>query len=255
MTILGDANFNEQDIFEVDGGSFFNLGDDFDNAQQVASNWTVIGKVKLNGGGADTQRIEISGHDFGNTTSPTFPTLNDLWDSAYVANYAIGDRLLQGMGTLHVTPSSIIDFIDARNNLNRTSGGTDDFATMPPGAVITSTGALADSEALYVNRLVLDSSSALALGLLHVYYRQVSFDGGLTFQTGQFSDVLAWLGSGITFAAGPDGVTRYPIPFTGPVPEPNTLLLAIFGGGWMLTARRRVRRTRCWPDFDQCTVH
>jgi hypothetical protein len=186
----------------------------------------------------------VSGYDFGNTTNGVYPTLNNLWDAAYVGNYQIGDRPMQGMGTLHATTGSIVSFVNARNNLNGSFGGTDDFNTMPPGAVITSTGALAGGEALYVNRLVLDPFASLALDLLHVYYREVSFDGGLTFQTGQFSDVLAWLGTGINFMPGADGVTRYPIPFTGPVPEPSTLLLAAICACWISTGRRRACRNK-----------
>lgn len=242
MTILQDANFTPQDIFEVDGGSFFNLGDDFDNAQQVSMNWNVSGKFTLNGGGADNQRYEVSGYDYGNTTNGTYPTLGNLWDSTYVANYAIGDRPMQGMGTLHATTGSIVSFVNDRNNLNGSAGGTDDFSIMPQGAVITSTGALAGGEALYVNRLVIDPSTAFSLDQLHVYYREVSFDSGATFQTGQFSDVLVWLANGVTFAPGSDGVTRYPIPFTGPVPEPGTLLLAAVGTCLIWQRRRREDR-------------
>jgi hypothetical protein len=200
--------------------------------------------VTLNGGGADVQEFEVSGGDFGNTTSAMFPTFGDLFDDAYVDNYAIGDRALRGMGTLHVTEDSEIEFVDDHFNSIGSLAGTDDFDTQMPGEIITSTGAIDDGAALYVNRLVLDPMSTLDLGLLHVYYREVSFDGGTTFQRGDFSDVLAWLGPGfnVSFVPDMDGVTRYPIPF---VPEPCTLVLLLLGGGYLLQCRRGWRAQRC----------
>jgi hypothetical protein len=241
MIVGGDFNLYTKDILRVDGGSDLFVGDDVANSMDVPANWDVTGRVTLNGGGVDVQTFEVSGRDFGNTTSAMFPTLIDLFDSAYVQNYNIGDRALQGLGTLRVTPQSVVNFINSFDNSLPSLVGTDDFATQPLGAVITSTGALApaaDGEALYVNRLVLDPASILDLGLLHVYYREVSFDGGLTFQPGDFADVLTWLGNGITFVPAMDGTTRYPIPFTGVIPEPSGLLLIVVCGVCLASLRR-----------------
>jgi hypothetical protein len=84
---------------------------------------------------------------------------------------------------------------------------------------------------------VIDDNSKLNLGLLHVYYWQVSFDDGLHFMTGRFADVNYWLSHGVTFAVGSDGVTRYPIPFA--VPEPGALLLLLLGGIGVALLRRK----------------
>ena len=152
---------------------------------------------------------------------------------------------------MFVTANSLIQFVNNRDNLNGSSGGTDDFATQPFGQVITSTGALAGGEAMYVDRLVIDDNAKLNLGLLHVYYRQVSFDDGLSFVTGKFSDVNFWLSHGVSFFAGSDGVTRYPIPFA--VPEPCSLLLACLGALAIATYAARFARPRGFRSPTETT--
>jgi hypothetical protein len=247
LIVSGNANFNPQDIFEVDDTSLFQLAGSFDNAMVVPQNWIVNGRVELNGGGAGLQSFEVSGKDYGNILNAMFPTFNDLWNAAYMDNFAIGDHVNHQGGTFVVTPASVIKFVNARDSMMGTMGGMDDFGIQPPGAEIMSTGGLDfdNNEALYVNRLVLGAAARLDLDRLHVYYRQVCFDFTGTdclddadFQNGQFTDVLNWQAMGITFVPDGMGVTRYPIPFTF-IPEPGSL--AILLGAVLFVGRMRRR--------------
>jgi hypothetical protein len=236
-----DANLDANGILRVDDYSRISVGDDVFNEMTDETHWKVDGEFRLNGSGFNEQTFEVAGYDFGNTTSGAYPTLTALWNDAYHDNFSIGDHDVHTLGTLHITPESIVDFVDGSDNSNSSSGGMDDFATQMPGEVITSTGALDDGEALYVNRLILGRFATLDLDKLHVYYRLVSFDDGATFVRGDFADVLAWQAAGIVFVPGSDGVTRYPIPF---IPEPSTLLLTAIGTAIGVGRARRVRRLK-----------
>lgn len=240
MDIGGSFNLYHDDELRVDDLSVVTVGGSVRNEMHSPNFWSYDGTLRMNGGGP-LQGYEVSGHDFGNLfgVGTPYPTLNDLFSLAYVNNFNIGDPYSHGLGTLHLTVgSSLLVLNDYNNSLGGPGGGFDDFGLVgPTGLPVHSTSELlAGGEALYLERLVIDPGTHLSLGMLHIYYREVSFDGGAHFISGTFGDVVTWGTMGVTFAPGLDGVSRWPIPF---IPAPGSASLLVAAGVLGMRRRRR----------------